>query len=219
MGRALHRQVVVVLARDFKRLEENMQKGAYQLVMARPSDYPARGIRDYGYSLIATANPEGACVFIVSKDSALKSINDAKGKRIVFPEKVAYMTRFCTAALRDEGILVANENVQYMREQDAVAFSVENGFADVGAVASYSGVARNWEKKGHRILYRSRTQPYFPLIASKALSEAQVEKLRQAALGLDKTEEGREALKRMGFQGFVQTDPQRLIELLKWLGL
>lgn len=217
LGAAIGATIVIVLAREFKRLEENMQKGSYQLVMARPSDYPARAMRDYGYSLVATAKPEGTCTFIVPKDSLLKSIKDVKGQRIVLPEKVAYMTRFCTAALRDEGIVVKDEKVQYMREQDAVAYSVESGFADIGGVASYSGAARSWEKKGHRVLFRSRSQPYFPLIASKALSEAQVAKLRAAALNLDKTDEGREALKRIGFQGFTETDPQRLIDLLKWL--
>lgn len=219
MGKAIRKPISVVLARDFKRLEDNMQKGAYHLVMARPSDYPARGVRDYGYSLVATARPEGNCTFIVPKDSPLKSIKEAHGKRIVFPEKIAYMTRFCTAELRDQGVLVAKETVQYMREQDAVAFAVENGYADVAGVASYSGAARNWEKKGHRILHRSRLQPYFPLIASKALSEAEVEKLREAVLAIDRTDEGREALKRMGFQGFVRTEPERLLELLKWLGV
>jgi ABC-type phosphate/phosphonate transport system substrate-binding protein len=218
IGKAAGAQIQVVLARDFKNLEESMQRGLYQLVMARPSDYPARGIRDYGYSLIATAAPEGMCTLIVSKDSPLKSIKDVKGSRIVLPEQVAYMTRFCTAALRDEGIVVATENVKYTREQDVVAFSVESGFADVGGVASYSGVARDWEKKGHRVLYRSRPQPYFPLIASKALSDQQVAKVRVAVLNLDKTGEGREALKRLGIQGFVATDPQRLLDLLKWLG-
>lgn len=220
ISKAINTDISMVLARDFAKLEENMQRQSYDLVMARPSDYPARGIRDYKYAPVATANPDGMCTFIVHKDSPLKKIEDAKGKRIVLPEQVAYMSRFCQAELRDRGIIVANEKVQFLREQDTVGFAIENGMADIGGVASYSGVARNWEKKGHRVLHRSVKQPYFPLIAGPRLLPAQVAQIKTALAQLDKTDEGKKVLASIGIQGFVPTDDgKRLIGLLKWLGV
>ena len=220
ISKALNADVSMVLARDFAKLEESMQKQSYDLVMARPSDYPARGIRDYKYAPVATANPDGMCTFIVNKDSPLKKIEDAKGQRIVLPEQVAYMSRFCRAELRDRGINVANEKVQYMREQDTVGFAIEGGMADVGGVASYSGVARNWEKKGHRVLHRSVKQPYFPLIAGPKISPAQVAQMKAALAQLDKSEDGKKVLANIGIQGFVPTsDDKRLLDLLRWLGV
>jgi len=219
MEKTLNADVSVVLARDFGKLEENMQKQAYDLVMARPSDYPARGVRDYKYTLVTTANPDGMCTFIVRKDSPLKSLEEAKGGRIALPEAASYMSKFCRAELRDHGIDVAREpKLQYVREQDVVGYSVENNIADIGGVASYSGVARGWEKKGGRILHRSVRQPYFPLIAGPRIAPSDIARLREALVQLDKTEEGKKVLAGMGIQGFVSGESSRLLDLLKWLG-
>ena len=49
VGRAIKQKVNVVFAREFSALEEGMKTGRYDFVIARPSDYPARGLRDYGY--------------------------------------------------------------------------------------------------------------------------------------------------------------------------
>jgi len=217
--KTLGAEVLVVLARDFGKLEESMQKQAYDLVMARPSDYPARGIRDYKYTLVTTANPDGMCTFIVPKDSPLKKIEDAKGLRIALPETTSYMAKFCRAELRDRGIEAAKEpKLQYLREQDVVGYSVETGIVDVGGVASYSGVARNWEKKGGRVIHRSVKQPYFPMVAGPRLTAADVTKLKEALTALDKSDEGKKVLSTIGVQGFVAGEDKRLLELLKWLG-
>ena len=34
-----------------------MRNASFDLVIARPSDYPARGVRDYGYSAVTTTRP------------------------------------------------------------------------------------------------------------------------------------------------------------------
>ena len=48
IGKALKADVKVVFVREFAQLEDGMKTGRLDLVMARPSDYPARGLRDYG---------------------------------------------------------------------------------------------------------------------------------------------------------------------------
>ena len=216
--RASGRKVVLVLARDFDLLESNMKKGSYDFVMARPSDYPARGVREYGYSLVVYAKPNGHCYFIVRKDSPLKDIQDIKGKRIYLPETLAYMYRFCAATARDAGIDLKKEAVQYARDQAAIGWGVENGLVDVGGVASYSGVGRSWEAKGGRILHRSSPRPYSPLIASSTVPPAVVESVRNALLQLDKSESGKAMLKSIGFSAFAAGNRQELIDLLQWLG-
>ena len=48
IGGVLKTKVSVVFAREFATLENGMKDGRFDLVMARPSDYPARGMRDNG---------------------------------------------------------------------------------------------------------------------------------------------------------------------------
>jgi len=219
IGRAMKSKVSVVFAREFRQLEEGMQTGRFDFVMARPSDYPARGMRDYGYSYIASTKPDGQCFIIVPKGSALKTINDVKGQRIALPEQVAYMSRFCAAELRDKGILIGKENVQFVREQAAVGFYLDNRFADVGGVASYSGIAKKWEKDGGRILHKSVSQPYFPLVANKRVKPEQLKAIQLELLALPDSEAGKELLKRIGVEQFDTTSEPRMRELLKWLNL
>lgn len=219
IGKALKAKVSVVFAREFKQLEEGMQTGRFDLVMARPSDYPARGMRDYGYSYIASTKPDGQCFVIVPKGSALKTINEVKGQRIALPEQIAYMSRFCAAELRDKGILVDKENVQFVREQAAVGFYLDNKFADVGGVASYSGIAKKWEKDGGRILHKSLAQPYFPLVAHKRIKPEQLKAIQEELLALPASDTGKEVLKRIGVEQFDTTSEPRMRELLKWLNI
>ncbi len=218
IGRSIRRKVNVVFAREFSQLEEGMKTHRLDFVLARPSDYPARGIKLYGYRFLASARPDGQCLIIAGKDSGIRTVADLKGKRIVLPEQAAYMTKFCRAELRDQGIDLAREKVQYVREQGAVAFYIENKFADAGGVASYSGVAKKWVKDGQPVVHRSRTQPYFPLIAGPGINDAQRAEIRKALAAMAQTPADQPVLKTVGVEGFDIDSEARLATLLDWLG-
>lgn len=219
MGKALGKKVTVVVAREFSQLEEGMKAGKMDFVIARPSDYPARGIRDYKYQLVSTSKPDGQCLLIVPKASPLKSIADVKGKRIALPEKISYMSKFCSAELTHNGFNLATEKIQYAKEQGAVLFYLDNLLADVGGIASYSGVAKNLEKTGHRVIHTSQPQPYQPLIAHPKITAAQIQALKKELGLLDDTEAGKPTLKQIGIKEFdTGNNEQRLRDLLKWLG-
>ncbi len=217
LGSALKTKVSVVFAREFATLENGMKEGRFDFVMARPSDYPARGMRDNGFHYLASAKPDGQCLIVVPKDSPLKALAEARGKRFVMPEQVSYMSRFCRAALRDQGIDLAKENVQYVREQAAVTFYMSNKFADVGAIASYSGPAKKLDKDGFRVLYGSVTQPYFPLVAHGRFKREQIKAIQQELMALPGKPGGPEILQRIGIAAFDTDSERRMQELLSWL--
>lgn len=218
LARAIGGDVKVTFVREFAALEKGMKDNQYDLVLARPSDYPARGLRDYQYKFVATAKPDGQCMLIVHKDSLIRKLSDVKGKTIVMPEKNAYMTRFCRAELRDQGIIIENEAVTYVREQGAIPFSIENRISDVGGVASYSGAYTQWIKSGNRVLHQSKAQPYMPLVASPRTPSEQIAKMQTALNDLANSENGTQQLKRIGVAGFITTEEARLRKLLDWLG-
>jgi phosphonate transport system substrate-binding protein len=175
-------------------------------------------MRDHGFQFVASARPDGHCLIITRKDSPLQSLAQAKGARWAIPEQVSYMSKFCAAELRDHGIAVERENVQYVREQGAVPFYLDNKFADVGAIASYSGPAKSLEKTGHRVLHKSGAQPYFPLVAGKRLTPEQVNAIQAELTALPQSEAGRDVLKTVGIQAFDIEAGERLRALLAWLG-
>ena len=209
----------VVFVREFAQLEDGMKSSRLDLVLARPSDYPARGLRDYGYRYVASVKPEGQCLIVVPKDSPIRQLADLKGKKIVMPEKIAYMTKFCRAELRQQGIDLDKEAVTHVREQEAVVFYINNGFGQAGGLASYSGAARKWLKDGGTVLHRSVPQPYSPLIASRTLSAADVAAVQKAVRELSDSAEGQTVLKTIGMpEGFDTGTEDKLRGLLKFLG-
>lgn len=219
LGRAINADIKVAFVREFSSLEKGMKDDLYDLVIARPSDYPARGLRDYRYNFVATAKPDGQCILIVHKDSPIKTVSDLKGKSFVLPETKAYMTRFCRAELRDQGVVIENERVTYVREQGAIPFAIENRISDVGGIASYSGAYAKWVKGEHRVLHQSRSQPYMPLVASPRVSSEQIGKMQRALNEMGSTDSGSQILKRLGITSFVTTEEGRLRKLLEWLGV
>jgi len=219
LGKSINQKVNVVFIREFSSLEEGLKERRFAMAMARPSDFPARGLRDHGYQYVASAKPDGQCLIVVPRESAFKTLADIKGKRLVLPEPAAYMAKFCASTLRDEGIDIARENVQRVREQGAVPFYLSNKFADVGGVASYSGVAKSLDKSGLRVLHTSVPQPYFPLIVDREFTRAQIEAMQKALRALPDAEAGQAVLKSVGVQGFDTGTEKRLRDLLTWLGL
>lgn len=219
LERALRRKVNVVFAREFAQLEEGMRDGRFALVFARPSDYPARALRDLGYRYVATARPEGQCLIVVRGDDDARTVAQTQGRKWVMPEQVSYMSRFCSAEMRDRGIDLGREPVKFVREQGAVVFYLQNHFADVGAIASYSGAARQLDQAGLRVLHRSVPQPYFPLIAHARLTPEQVAAMQAELTAVDGSEAGQAMLKRIGIEGFDTGTGPRLAALLAWLGV
>ena len=167
-------------------------------------------------SLVASA-PLALVVGANSPYKTLADVTDVQHQRLILPERIAYMTTFCTAELRDRGLPVNPAQTHYVREQAAIPFALNHKLAKIGGIASYSGAAKRLDKDGLRVLHRSRPQPYLPLIAGKRISAEQVARLRAEVLALSQTEQGTKDLAAIGLTGF-DPDPQpRLLALLNWL--
>ena len=218
VGQVLGSPVTTVAVRDRTLLLASLKRQSYALLFARPNDVPAEAIRDYGYQPVVTEKEPARALFIVRKDSPLKSIADVKGNSILTPDRYSNMWRVANAMLRDNKISMANEKVRTMHDDAAIGWSMESGFFDVGVINSISAVGRTWEKNGGRVIARSPELPNMPLIASPELSAAQIAKLRAALLALNSNKNGQTVLKKIGLTGFKETSSQEFLDFLKWLG-
>lgn len=218
LGKALKAHIIVSPVCSFPRLESGIAEQRFDLVMARPADYTARAIRDHGYRYVAQVKPDVSCVYVVPKGSPLKSLADAKEKRIALPEKTSYMGQLCVAELRDAGVDAAGK-AQFVKEQAVVMYQLKEKNVDVGGISSHAkGVSPEaLEKAGLRELGRSRPQPYFPVIASKKMQPAQVEAVRKELLALSESPSGKALLAKLGLGGYVNGGDEKMRQLLAWL--
>ena len=95
-------------------------------------------------------------MFIVHKNSPIRTIKDVRGKTILTPDQYSNIWRVANAMLRDADINMANEKVRSMRDQAAIGWSMENEFFDVGVVNSISG---SRPQLGEERPSRHRAQP------------------------------------------------------------
>lgn len=219
LARALGKRLTLQVARDIKGLDGALQAARLDFVMASPTDYAVRAMHSHGYQLVATTKGDGFMMAIVKRDAQVESIKDITGKRVALPRETTYSGRMAVAVLRDAGIDVKKlTNVSYQRDEAVIGYAVEQGLADVGFVASYSSVGRDWQKKGGRILAKGPLQPYNPVIASPNVAAADLARMRAALLALDRSEEGKAMLERLGLPGFEERNPADLVKTLKWLG-
>lgn len=217
LGNALKRKVVVIYLREYAQIEEGMKSGRLDLLMGRPADFMARGVRNYGYRYVSHANPDGHCTFIAPKNTTLKDIKAARGKRWALPEEVSYMTQFCRAELRDLGIDMKKEKVTYVREQALIGSYVETGFVDLAGAASFSSMIKEWKKAGKTVLFESRGQPYFPMIAGKRINAQQLAAIQKQLMEIESAPGGSDVLHSIGITGFNTDGEKKLADLLVWL--
>jgi len=219
VAKEMHTQLIVVAARYPSKLKASLKKQEYAFLLSRPSDLPSEAIRDFHYRPVVVAQESAQTLLIVHKNSTMRTIADVKGKTILTPDQYSHIWRIANAMLRDANINMMNEKVRAMRDQAAIGWSIENEFFDVAAVNSVSGVGRTWEKKGHRVIARSRDIPNMPMIASPQVTDVQLAAVRRALVALGDSDPGRAVLKKIAVPtGFQEASPQPFLEFLKWIG-
>lgn len=217
LGDAIKTQIKLESAQDLKSLKSNLASGRFDLLLVRPSHISATAMRDQKYALVAAVKGDAVTSFIVHKDSPLKGAADIAGKSIAMPDENAYPSHVGLAMLKEAKIKPETQNIRFFRSQEAVGYSVEQKLVDVGVVVSYSKVAKVWEDKGHRVLWKSKPLPFWSIIASPKLDQNTVSKVREALIKLNDTPEGEKILKEIGVSGFVAGKQQDYMDLLTYL--
>ncbi len=198
-------------------LVRNIGKSKYDVLLVRPSHISAQAMRDHGYRLLVTAKGESKLHFLVRGDSPLRTLEDVRGKRIAIPNDLAYPSQLAQAVLRDAGLKDERSHILVMDRQDAVSYAVREGMADVGVVMSYSRPAADWQGLGGRFLYTKEGLPYWSVIVSNQVSEAEANRLRDALLALGKTPKGQGILREIGIEAFQPGTQQPYLDMLAWV--
>lgn len=215
LGIVLNRKVKLESTQSFRSAERNLKNKRYDFVFIRPSNVAAKAIRDDKYQIVAAAtNPGFTANFIVKKDSPIKKPDDLRGKRVSMPEESSLMAQVGRSVMRDAKLDPKKETIQYARLQETVLSMVDQGLADVGVVAPLQ--AKEWEKRGGVVAFKSRKLPFWSLLASPKISAGDVEKAQQALVALDGNDAKR-VLQPMAVKGFTVASAHEYLDLLKWV--
>ncbi|MBZ0106477.1 MAG: phosphate/phosphite/phosphonate ABC transporter substrate-binding protein [Sulfuricella denitrificans] len=221
LSAVLKRPVKLEVSQSLSASERRLKKDAFDLFLG-PPQVIAQAMKSANYVPIARYPGKLKAAFVVMESSGIKSLSDARGKRLGLPDKDSLASNLALAKLRFSRITPESyfSEIFNQRFQDATLNALKIGRVDMVAVTA--GFARSWveEHPGARIVEESYEVPHFAFALREDLGEADSQRIRQALLDAPNTAEGRTMLEKMGRKdGFISTSKDDYSPLIRLFGL
>jgi len=204
LGAELRQPVRLIMTQNAERVGEHIRTGSYAMLLA-PAQLVGLAMRN-GYTPVAKTEQDAQVVLVAGVNSRIRSLDDARGKRIVLPHQeslVSYMVRGEMNALGHSPRRFFRQ-VNHVNQYGAVLYALEIGQAELAALKS--DVARDWigRNPGATAVKTLASVPQAGVVVSDKLSPEQRNRIRSAFTRIDANLEAR--LERAGVGGFDPAD-------------
>lgn len=205
------KKVRVMTTKNFPTFWRNVKQGRYDIVHYNQLHY-LESNNHKGYQVIAQNEEFGEMVIrsviIVRKDSGINSLEDLKGKTIVFgggrKAFVAYVVN--AVLLKEAGLSKSDYITKFAKNPPNAAIAVflkQGDAAGIGDVVLKLPVLK---KKGVDVsqlktISLSQPLPHLPWAVNKSLASEMRKKIQDAILSLNDTPEGKNILKKAALTG------------------
>ncbi len=215
LSRALNRKVVVETTYDFASFWDNIANNSYDLVHYNQYHY-LKSHHEYGYRVIARNVEFGhekiAGSILVRKDSNIKTLQDLKGKKIIFgggrKAMMAYIVP--TYLLRQAGLNKGDYFERFALNPPKAAIAVYYQQAAAAGSGHYTLdlpiVKKEIDTGKIRYLATSRKMAHLPWAVNKSISDELALKVRAFMVGLIHADKGKNILKSMRITKFLPTE-------------
>ncbi len=212
LSRALNRKVVIETTYDFASFWENIANNSYDLVHYNQYHY-IKSHRDYGYRVIARnvefGHEEIAGSILVRKDSNIETLQDLKGKKIIFgggrKAMMAYIVP--TYLLRQAGLNKGDYFEQFALNPPKAAIAAYYRQAAAAGSGHYTLdlpiVKKEIDTSQMKYLATSQKMAHLPWAVNKSISDELALKIRAIMVGLMYTNKGKGILKSMRITKFL----------------
>ena len=185
---------------------ERMENGKYDIVYGNPYHYiKARKI--LGYKVIAKVLGEPFTgIFLVRKDSNIKTVKDLIGKTIAFPHRDAWAAYWLTKDyLLKNGIEMEQKcNIVFVESHKRSILACFHGLADVAATWRPLRLINEDVEESLTVLLETAPHPNMPVFISPNISNNVSDKIKETLLTLHKTNDGRKILKNLQHKKFIE---------------
>jgi phosphonate transport system substrate-binding protein len=167
-----------------------------------------------GYTIIGKGSDDDSYrgAILVNKDSAVNNFSDLKGRTIAVPSTKALAgTMMPLLFLHQHGVDVNNDlKFIYLESFESVIMNIYLGKCSAGAcwVKSWEAFVKRRPELADKIMLKWVTPPLVQnaIIFKNDMAPETAKELKQLLLHIHDTEEGRNALKVIGFDQFVGAD-------------
>jgi len=189
LERALSRKVVLKVASTHEEAIESIGTGRAHLAFFDPSAYCEVKHR---YGVVPLVKPilggtsTYASVIVARKDSPIRKIIEAKGKRLALGNVHSSSSHLIPAVMfKEVGITFKDfASVDYLEQEDRIALSVLTRRHDLGGLSEQ--VAKKYLADGLRIVKTSEPIPQYAICACACLPPELRAAIRKALLSIDK---------------------------------
>jgi len=210
----LQRPVDLVTAPDFAEFMNRTRKGEYDIILTAPHMGRLAEIRD-GYVRIVKTGHEVQGVFLVRRDSGIRSLADLKGKTIMVAQPISVVYQMAMDHLQRNGLVPGKDvTIVNTRTHNNALYAPARREAD----ASVTGILL-WTNAEESIkseliaIGETRSVPGFTLMAHKRLAPELVKRVQSLLLAYEKTPEGKAYFKATDLKNFSRIDDKTMKSL------
>jgi ABC-type phosphate/phosphonate transport system substrate-binding protein/rhodanese-related sulfurtransferase len=190
--------VKLIMTQNAERVGERIRTGTYSMLLV-PAQLVGLAMRN-GYTPVAKTEREARIVLVASKNSRVRSLDGARGKRIVLPHQESLVSYLVRGELNAMGVSPSKyfSQVSHMNQYGAVLYALEIGQAEIAAMKE--DVAKDWigRNPGAVIIKSLPSVPQAGVVVSDKMDGALKDRIRAAFTRIDKELESRLNRTRLG---------------------
>ncbi len=204
LSRHLNTEIRIETAPGFIEFSRRtIQDKRYDILFTAPHFFPAA--RKAGYRLIASVDSAGMrAVFVVPKNSPIKTISDLKGKRLATVDTKSLATLLITKHLKQHNINPDTDlTIIPTPTHNASLLSAYHGVTDASALMQPPYAAASQQVRNRmRIIAETERAPHIPISVGERISNNCAADISRLLLNMKTSSEGRQVLKHNRFTGF-----------------
>ncbi len=175
--------VKVVFGQNATTELQRTRTGYYAILLA-PAHMIGSALK-YGYEPVVKEPGSNKAVFVVSKNSNITNLEQAKGKRLSLPNQDSLATYLAKGELNALGLDTKSffSTITYSRYQDSALYSL--GINQTDVVVVEEDMAKKWLVKNPGIIImKTKEVPGLSVAVNSKIPQAQQDKIRNALLQL-----------------------------------
>lgn len=193
----------LVVDKSIPHFQNGLSEGEYDFAYMNPYHYVVYHEKNGYTALVKARDRYIKGILVVAKNSSLQTVQDLKGKSVVFPSPAAF-----AATLLTRGYLAQQDisiNSIYAGSHDAVYLDVARGLypAGGGILRTLDSMPENIRSK-LRVLWISKPYTPHPIAVSPKVPKAVAVSVRDSLIELNKSKKGRRYLHRLHITGWVR---------------
>lgn len=210
----LGRPVTLVTAPTFKEFIKRTTQGEYDYVLTAPHLGRLAEYRD-GYAPLVKTGHQVKGIYLVGKDSEIRTLKDIEGKSLMMVGKAAIIGQLVVRQLKELGLEDGvNMEIRTTATHNNAMYASLRGEADVSVtgILLYEKIGLEYRDKV-RVIGETPGVPGFIFLASKRQSPEDKAKVQASLLGFGETPAGQQYFGPTGFKALLPVDAAEMERL------